>query len=229
MPCSLSLPYSIGADYRACACHRTVIGILLIGPKSYWFQLGKKMHLSLRTTRGMFGSCALAAALLVAAGIAQAKTPTWVATKGKVRQPDLDCRIQRNAGGFNFNGAAKGQLTVTVPLGDTVNVTFSNNSQLPHSAQIVAFSKSAPVSAVSDAFKNAHSANPTSGVGKGTTQKFSFAAKQGRQVSDHLRRARPRGRRHVGYPDRHEDRQNGGPRRSRCSMARRERDSLYYS
>jgi sulfocyanin len=132
------------------------------------------MHLSLRTTRGLVGSCALAAALLVGSGIAQAKTPTWVTTKGKVVSLTLIAGYNGNGGGFNFNGAAKGQLTVTVPLGDTVKVTFSNNSQLPHSAQIIAFSKSAPVSAVSDAFKNAHSANPTNGVAKGTTQKFSF-------------------------------------------------------
>jgi sulfocyanin len=134
------------------------------------------MLLSGRTARGLVGSCALAATLLVGSGIAQAKAPTWVATKGKVVTLTLIAGYNSNAGGFNFNGAAKGQLTVTVPLGDTVNVVFSNNAPLPHSAQIVAFSKSAPVSSVADAFKNAHSANPTVGVAKGTTQKFSFAA-----------------------------------------------------
>jgi len=88
-----------------------------------------------------------------------------------------------NAGGFNFNGAAKGQLTVTVPLGDTVNVTFSNNSQLPHSAQIVLpFSKSAPVSAVSDAFQECYSANPTSGVARARPRKFSFAANKAASI-----------------------------------------------
>jgi len=45
-------------------------------PQSYWFQLEeKKMHLSLRTTRGNVGSCALAAALLVGSGIRAGQDP----------------------------------------------------------------------------------------------------------------------------------------------------------
>ncbi|HVA89805.1 MAG TPA: sulfocyanin-like copper-binding protein [Chloroflexota bacterium] len=103
-----------------------------------------------------------------------AAAPTWVSTKGKTVSLTLIAGYNNNGSGFNFNGASKGQLTVTVPLGDVVNVTFSNNASLPHSAQVIAFSKTIPASSVSDAFKNANSANPTSGVVKGKVQKFSF-------------------------------------------------------
>ncbi|HVC81383.1 MAG TPA: sulfocyanin-like copper-binding protein [Chloroflexota bacterium] len=106
----------------------------------------------------------------------KASAPTWVSTKGKVVNLTLIAAYNNNGSGFNFNGASKGQLTVTVPLGDKVNVTFSNNASLPHSAQIVAFSKTPPTGSVRDAFKGASTANPTSGVVKGKTQKFSFTA-----------------------------------------------------
>jgi sulfocyanin len=79
-------------------------------------------------------------------------------------------------GGFNFNGGAAGKLTITVPLGVKVNVTFTNNAPLPHSAQFVAYAKTPPTSAVSDAFKGAHTPNPTAGTAKGVKQTFSFVA-----------------------------------------------------
>jgi sulfocyanin len=106
----------------------------------------------------------------------KSSTPTWVTTKGKVVNLTLIAAYNNTGSGFNFNGAAKGQLTVTVPLGDKVNVTFSNNAALPHSAQVIAYSKNVPSGPVSDAFKGANTANSTSGVTKGTTQKFSFTA-----------------------------------------------------
>ncbi len=106
----------------------------------------------------------------------QAQAPTWVATKGKTVNLTLIAAYNDAGGGFNFNGGSNGKMTITVPLGDRVNVTFSNNSPLGHSAQIVAFAKSPPVSTVPDAFKGANSPDPTSGVAKGTTQKFSFVA-----------------------------------------------------
>lgn len=131
--------------------------------------------MSQHVNRTVVASCAFAAALLVGTGVAQA-SPAWAVTKGKVVNLTLVAAYNQNSSGFNFNGAAKGQMTVTVPLGDTVNVTFSNNAPLPHSAQIVAYSSNPPATAVPDAFKNANSANPTTGSSKGAPQKFSFVA-----------------------------------------------------
>jgi len=118
----------------------------------------------------------LMAGPLSASAAHKTSAPTWVSTKGKVVSLTLIAGYDNNASGFNFNGAAKGQMTVTVPLGDKVNVTLSNKAPLPHSAQVVAFSKNPPTSTVKDAFNGAHSANPTQGISKGKVQKFSFTA-----------------------------------------------------
>lgn len=40
--------------------------------------------------------------------------------------------------GLNFNGAAKGDKTLTVPLGWTVEVAFSNMGRAPHNALVLA-------------------------------------------------------------------------------------------
>ncbi len=62
-------------------------------------------------------------------------------------------------------------MTITVPTGDTVNVTFSNASPLPHSVEFTAFSKTLPTGGVAAAFKGSHSPNPTNGAPKGPAQK----------------------------------------------------------
>jgi sulfocyanin len=119
----------------------------------------------------------LLAGPLGASAAPKTAAPTWVTTKGKVVTLTLVADYNSNASGFNFNGAAKGQLTGTVPVGDKVNVVFTNKAPLPHSAQVVAFSKTPPASSVPDAFKGANSPNPTTtGLMGKATQKFSFTA-----------------------------------------------------
>lgn len=118
--------------------------------------------------------------LLTGAGGASAAhqnaAPTWVTTKGKVVNLTVTAAYKNAMAGFNFNGYGKGQLTITVPKGDTVNVTFSNASSLPHSVQFTTYTKTLPTGGVTDAFKGSHSPNPANGVTKGVTQKFSFVA-----------------------------------------------------
>ncbi len=134
----------------------------------------------IRHSGQLAGALALGLALLLGASQVAAKGsqgPTWITTKGKTVTLTLVAGYNTTASGFNFNGGAKGKMTITVPLGDTVNVTFSNKAPLPHSAQFVAFAKSPPMAAVSDAFKGANSPNPTtSATLMGKTQKFSFVA-----------------------------------------------------
>jgi sulfocyanin len=118
--------------------------------------------------------------LLSMAGVASAasksKSPTWVTTKGKTVSLTVIAAYNNNLSGFNFNGYGKGQLTITVPKGDTVKVTFSNAAPLPHSVQFTTYSKTLPTGGVTDAFKGSHSPNQTNGTTKGVTQKFSFVA-----------------------------------------------------
>jgi sulfocyanin len=125
------------------------------------------------------GTLVLGLALLLGAGVmpaAHAATPPPIKTSGKTVALTLIASLGSTQGGFNFNGGANGKLTITVPLGDKVNVTFSNMGPVMHSAQIVAYSKTPPTSAVSDAFKGAHTPNPMAGTAKGVKQTFSFVA-----------------------------------------------------
>jgi sulfocyanin len=80
--------------------------------------------------------------------------------------------------GFNFNGYANGQMTITVPQGWTVTVNFTNKGQLPHSAAIVA-----AAAAKTPVFPGA--STPASelaiGLAPGQSASFTFtAAKAGR-------------------------------------------------
>src|SRR5581483_5816086 len=105
------------------------------------------------------------------------KTPTWITTKGKTVNLTVTAAYNNADSGFSFNGYSKGKLTITVPQGDKVNVTFSNDGAIPHSMEIVAFTKTpATISSPKAALKGAVSPNAMNGVAKGTTQKFSFTA-----------------------------------------------------
>ena len=42
-------------------------------------------------------------------------------------------------GGFNYNGYARGQMTVTVPLNWKVAVVFRNASAVPHSLEVLPY------------------------------------------------------------------------------------------
>lgn len=105
------------------------------------------------------------------------KTPTWLVWNNKTHTATLTLVAAYNntLSGYNFNGYAKGQMTVSVPSGTKVNVVFSNDAPLPHSAVFTPFTKMSS-STIPVAFKGSESPNPTSGVAKGKAQKFSFMA-----------------------------------------------------
>src|SRR5579875_1559365 len=64
-------------------------------------------------------------------------------------------------GGLNFNGADKGHLVVTVPVGAQVEITLVNKGDLPHSIQIIPYTKTLPGSAEPrPAFPGAETPNP---------------------------------------------------------------------
>jgi len=78
--------------------------------------------------------------------------------------------------GFNFNGAGKGNMTISVPEGAQVKVTFSNKGALPHSAVFTSWGNRTSTSNFPVAFSGSSSPNPASGITAGTTQHFSFTA-----------------------------------------------------
>ena len=73
--------------------------------------------------------------------------------------------------GFNFNGLAKGQGGVTVPLGWEVTVEFLNHGAMPHSAVVTRSDTS-----VTPAFKSSGMADALAGIGQGKRSHFAFRA-----------------------------------------------------
>jgi sulfocyanin len=135
------------------------------------------------------GGLALSATMLGSAGLtpasartSKATTPAWVTTQGKVVHLTLIAGYNNTNSGFNFDGAAHGQMTVTVPLGDTVDVTFKNNAQgAQHNVVVIPYTKSLPASSSSPAFSGAASPTPRFGQGgpaqsASAAQTFSFVA-----------------------------------------------------
>lgn len=111
----------------------------------------------------------------VSANAAQTRAPHWVVWNAKTHTATLTI-IAGYKGGFDFNGYSKGKMTITVPNGAHVNVVFSNDSAIPHSALFTPYNKRTSTGRYPLAFKGATSPNATSGVAKGKTQKFSFVA-----------------------------------------------------
>jgi alcohol dehydrogenase (cytochrome c) len=74
-------------------------------------------------------------------------------------------------GGLNFNGYNRGRMTVRVPLGSTVTVTFKNEStEMPHSAVITGGAKSDILRAqgFKPVQKGAETPDPAVGIASGT-------------------------------------------------------------
>jgi sulfocyanin len=101
--------------------------------------------------------------------------PNWLVNNAKTKTATITL-IAAYKGGFDFNGYAQGKMAISVPAGYHVNVVFSNAGTIPHSAVFTAYAKRTAPANFPVAFKGATSPNATSGVTKGTTQKFSFVA-----------------------------------------------------
>lgn len=82
-------------------------------------------------------------------------------------------------GGMNFNGATKGELTLTVPVNWHVTLHFVNNDpNLPHSVEVTAFTDPVPATPGKPAFAGAVSKDATLGVGTGAKEDVRFTADQ---------------------------------------------------
>jgi sulfocyanin len=136
--------------------------------------------MSIRFSGHLAVAVALGFSPLVGASVVsarQASGPTWATTRGKKVSLTLIAAYDNTQSGFNFNGGANGKMTIIVPHGDVVNVSFTNKASLPHSAEIVAYAKTpAAVTSFAPALKGASTPNPTAGSPSGKTYKFSFTA-----------------------------------------------------
>ncbi len=80
-------------------------------------------------------------------------------------------------GELNFNGADKGRLVITVPVGASVQLTLTNKGTLPHSLEIIPYTDRLPATAVATpAFPGAVTKNPETGILKGQTATVQFTA-----------------------------------------------------
>jgi len=136
------------------------------------------------------GGLALGVALLnstsMAGAVARpAAPPTWVTTTGTTVHLTLISGWNNANAGFNYNGAAHGQMVVTVPLGDKVTVTFKNNVGTPHNVDIIPYTQPLPGNGLAPAFAGASSPLPQfkPGAPPAGPQTFSFdATKAGRYM-----------------------------------------------
>jgi sulfocyanin len=80
-------------------------------------------------------------------------------------------------GGMNFDGAKDGGLTLTVPLGWTVELEVKNNDQtLPHSVEVIRDSQPVPSGPVAPAFAHAETSNISQGLAADQKQDVRFLA-----------------------------------------------------
>jgi len=91
-----------------------------------------------------------------------AKTVTWKLVAGA---PAVNL-------GLNFDGYDKGAMVVTVPVGWSVTVNFSNQGSINHSAAVVTASGTTPL------FAGAETPIPIAGTAPGQTASFTFSAGQ---------------------------------------------------
>jgi sulfocyanin len=109
------------------------------------------------------------------------QSPSWMTVDAGSQTVEFKIvAAQTNANSsLNFNGYAKGDMTLVVPVGWHVKIDFSNNdSSVPHSLVVMAVQKSLPieVNEKQAAFDGASTNSPVSGIVAGKTLNFEFTA-----------------------------------------------------
>jgi hypothetical protein len=110
---------------------------------------------------------------------ARAAEPVWVRWDPASKTADLTITAAYNqvGSGFNFDGYNLGHLTISVPLGAKVVVSFTNKADLAHSVVITPFADRTLAGNFPLAFAGSSSPNPGAGMAKvKVPQVFSFTA-----------------------------------------------------
>ena len=118
----------------------------------------------------------LAGAVVIAGGIVAVTCTGFGRAAGSAAFALVASQTPAN-GELNFNGADKGKLVITVPVGAAVQMTLTNKGSLPHSLQIIAYTDHPPAqAAAAPVFPGAETKNPTAGIVKGQTAVAQFTA-----------------------------------------------------
>lgn len=79
-------------------------------------------------------------------------------------------------GGMNFNGGSSGSQTITVPVGWTVAMSFTNEDAIPHSAILLPNKQPFPAQPQDPAIPRAYTADVTGGLMTGKSDQTTFKA-----------------------------------------------------
>ncbi len=79
-------------------------------------------------------------------------------------------------GTFNFNGYAKGAMTITVPVGWRVVIHYKNSSALRHSFSVIPYTGTQPDKSEPPVFTGASTRDPVSGIAVGGQETITFVA-----------------------------------------------------
>lgn len=126
---------------------------------------------------------AVAAALELAPGPAPAAraadTPDWMTYDAAARRVTMAMIAGKDTtnGGWNFNGYASGAMTITVPVGWTVEMNFRNDDVLPHSLVVTQVDDPLPSQNGKPAFPRAFTIDLIPGIPQTKGDKVSFVAK----------------------------------------------------
>lgn len=113
---------------------------------------------------------------LVVASVAMVPGVSTGAAPHTVRITLVAGKTQAN-GSFNFDGYAKGAMTLTVPVGRSVEVEFEEVAPLPHSLAVISSPTTQPAGGiVAPAFPGGATADLICGLPRGAMTTFMFAA-----------------------------------------------------
>jgi len=115
------------------------------------------------------------AAALVVLALAYVPTHGQITPSRTVEFALVAGKTQAN-GSFNFNGYAKGALTVTVPIGWKVSIRYGNASALRHSLDVIPYTGTQPDSAPPPAFPGGSTKDLVDGIGVGKQEAVTFVA-----------------------------------------------------
>lgn len=105
--------------------------------------------------------------------------PAWLRADAATTTAEFDliAGLTGLNGALNFNGYRDGELTLTVPLGWTVVMHFTNrDGDLPHSAEVISEVTPVPIASVPAAFDRAFTIRLEQGIQHGDTDDIRFVA-----------------------------------------------------
>ncbi|MDE2572004.1 MAG: hypothetical protein KGM44_05720 [bacterium] len=111
-----------------------------------------------------------------------ASATSWMHADSTAKSVGFDIQMAENGnnGTFNFNGYARGELTITVPVGWKVQMHVVNTGEgaIPHSLEIAKVTEAMPAQGVDPAFSQAYTVQLIPGMAVGAKDEVEFTASE---------------------------------------------------